>query len=241
VDAVSYQAVKAVLGHSRATGSARIVVFCLAEHARKDGTNAFLSITTLQHEGGFRSRSTVVNALRRAEELGEIERVGEKSRGTPVWRISLPLEDSTPLHPRADCNCAPCEKARDSAYSGPENGPVQESDQQEGVATATSPIGDVTGLIPDPTGPILDATGPVHVPEPVEPPREPPREPKRVFPISEEEKVVEAIETAEATLRDNPSKKNRERLQRHLAELRDELGTEAEISAMAGELLGVAA
>lgn len=64
-----------VLDHSNATGSERLVLLSLANHAHPDGTNAFAKQTVLAHEAKV-SRTTVHYCLSALEAGGAIKRMG---------------------------------------------------------------------------------------------------------------------------------------------------------------------
>jgi hypothetical protein len=174
---VSWQAVEAVREHSRATHSARLIALCLASHAHADGSNAFLSITTLQREAKLANRSTVVNGLRRLRELGEVEQTDTRPSGTPVYKLTLPIEGSSKTGPAASP-----ENELPTYLGGPLSAP-------------TSPIGDGAG-------PVLDGIGPVSGPEPLEVVTESSRNLKEgALSISDGEQGLEELRSYVAELR----------------------------------------
>lgn len=101
---VSWQAVEAVRERSASKHGARLVLFCLASHARPDGSQAFLSLSTLQREANL-SRSRVVEGIRRLRELGEIEQTHTRPGGTPVFRVTLVAGSET--EPGSETELAP--------------------------------------------------------------------------------------------------------------------------------------
>jgi hypothetical protein len=71
---LSIQAVAWVLENSRTTGSARLVLISIANHASKrNDWEAWCASRTTAHEAGVRSHGTVLAAADRIEALGEIE------------------------------------------------------------------------------------------------------------------------------------------------------------------------
>lgn len=84
-----------VLKHSDVKGAARMVLIVLADHASSDGTNAWPSVDTVQHEARLGARSTVQRALRDLEELGSIRKAGTAGRGQTNWTV---LMDEGPHH-----------------------------------------------------------------------------------------------------------------------------------------------
>ncbi|MDX1545607.1 MAG: helix-turn-helix domain-containing protein [Rhodothermales bacterium] len=96
---MSYQAVKYVLRHSRARGSARLVLVAIAEHADETGGRAWPSTETLAELANVSERMVRKN-LRELESLGELT-VHYKSgpHGCNLYTISLsakPAEATTP-------------------------------------------------------------------------------------------------------------------------------------------------
>jgi hypothetical protein len=82
-------AIQLVRAHSTATGSARSVLNVLATYANADGSSLWAGREKLERETGL-SRSTLRRAIRRLEELGELEtlEVGSGRRSTR-YRITL--------------------------------------------------------------------------------------------------------------------------------------------------------
>jgi DNA-binding PadR family transcriptional regulator len=68
---MSYQAVEAVLQHSRSKGSARLVLLAIAWKADKEGKNSYPSIQTIMSHANVTEKS-VYNALHQLIELGEL-------------------------------------------------------------------------------------------------------------------------------------------------------------------------
>lgn len=95
---MSIQALTYVLEHCEATGSARCLMFAIANHANERGENCWASVATLAHEARIAERTTQY-ALRDLEEAGEIEVSGISAKGTTVYRICAMAEkaDQLPL------------------------------------------------------------------------------------------------------------------------------------------------
>ena len=182
---MSYRQGDAVSMYSQSKGAPREILRVLAAHAHEDGGNAFLSITTIQHEANIGSRTTVIRGLQILEhELGEIIREGTRPSGTPVWRITL-LDGRKPLHPRPGCKCTLCRRASDGQcdcpkcvvqsvdQGGPVSGPVDPPEAPGGSANGPGgPVLDGGGPVLDGGGPVLGPRGPASGPEPSEPPSE---------------------------------------------------------------------
>jgi hypothetical protein len=77
---MSVQAMSWVFDHSEATGSCRLVLLSIANHASPDGTNAWPSVATIAAEARV-SRSTAFRAIGELEEDGSI--LVEHGRGGP--------------------------------------------------------------------------------------------------------------------------------------------------------------
>lgn len=85
---MSVQALSWVLEHSEARLADRLVLLCLADHAKADGTGAWPSIATIAHHARI-SRRQVSYSLAALEQAGAIVRVGESRARTIVWNIVL--------------------------------------------------------------------------------------------------------------------------------------------------------
>lgn len=85
---MSWQAIRAALELSEATGAACLVLLVLAEHAHEDGEGSFPNYDTIAAEANI-GRGTIRPSLERLQELGEIQLAGRLKSGTRVWRISL--------------------------------------------------------------------------------------------------------------------------------------------------------
>lgn len=68
---LSYQAVRAVLAHSKSHLSSRLVLLCIAEHANEFGTSSYPSLKTICREANL-DRRGVCRAIADLERLGEI-------------------------------------------------------------------------------------------------------------------------------------------------------------------------
>lgn len=103
---MSWQTTAWVAKESRSTGNTRLVFMMLANHMGPCGDNAYPSLETLAREAGGRdtplSRNTVIAAIKRLEELGEIlvyEAAGKGTGGRPTNRYELPhVEGWEPPH-----------------------------------------------------------------------------------------------------------------------------------------------
>lgn len=93
---MSIQAVGWVMEASPSTGTARLVLLSLANHASREGKNAWPSVETIAHEARCSMRS-VHYALRKLESEGHIERVGVSKHGVTIW--NLVMEGVQVLHP----------------------------------------------------------------------------------------------------------------------------------------------
>lgn len=67
--------------HSLATGTDRIILLAIADHAGDDGTNAYPSVATLGSKCAL-SRRTVQRSIARLVELGELEVEDQKGGGS---------------------------------------------------------------------------------------------------------------------------------------------------------------
>jgi hypothetical protein len=85
---VSVEALSWVFQHSQATLGARLVLLALANHAHEDGSKAFPSVRTIAARAKLSERAAR-DALRRLEDLGEIEAEGFSEYGTVVYRIKM--------------------------------------------------------------------------------------------------------------------------------------------------------
>lgn len=82
-------AVQLVRRYSTATGTARSVLNVLATYADTDGRNVFVGRTRLERETGL-SRSTLRRAIRKLEDLGEVETLSQGAgRDSSRYRITL--------------------------------------------------------------------------------------------------------------------------------------------------------
>ena len=68
---MSWQVVDRVLKHSRARGSARLVLISIASHAHPDGTGSYPAVETIAREANL-SKREVFRSLSRLRDLGEI-------------------------------------------------------------------------------------------------------------------------------------------------------------------------
>jgi hypothetical protein len=83
---MSVEALTWVLTHSEATLGARLVLIAIANHANNAGEHSWQSVETLSRSARLSERQTRY-ALRKLEELGEIEKVGRTRHGTHVYRL----------------------------------------------------------------------------------------------------------------------------------------------------------
>lgn len=101
---MSVQATTWVWSNSKTTGTAKLVMLAIADHAWQDGTNAWPSIGRLAKMTGL-SEMTVRRGVATAESLGELRVVrslgGRSSKGTHasndyVLVMEQPSQDDTP-------------------------------------------------------------------------------------------------------------------------------------------------
>jgi hypothetical protein len=90
---MSYQCVKWVLDNSKARGGARNVLLALAEHASKDGTDSWPSVSTLSHEAQLTDRQ-IHKLLRSLERGAAIRRDGISRHCTTNWTVLMDEEAS---------------------------------------------------------------------------------------------------------------------------------------------------
>ncbi len=97
---MSWQMTERVLKHSRARGSARLVLVSIASHAHADGTGSYPAVETIAREANL-SKREVFRSLSRLRDLGEItiepRGVGP---GTPnLYAVILPAnrDEMSPL------------------------------------------------------------------------------------------------------------------------------------------------
>jgi hypothetical protein len=199
---VSWQAVKAVLDHSDATGPARMALIILAESANADGTNAYPSIDTIAHRMR-RSERAAQYALRRLEADGEIAATGKSRRGTVVYMIlcARGVQVSAPPKSSARAPDANLHPGDASSCTTP------------GAGSSTR---GVQAAAPEP---------------PFTPPSEPPKKREVVFLFPEEERAAETLATARATLRETKNPKRLALLERNVdvEALEDDLACELEV------------
>jgi hypothetical protein len=86
-----------VLNHSRAKGTARIVLMGLANHASITNNRCWPSITRLQRYTGGMDRTSIMRALDKLEELGEIERM-RHGGPAPEYRPNVPIRHRPNLY-----------------------------------------------------------------------------------------------------------------------------------------------
>jgi hypothetical protein len=91
---VSVQAMSWVLDYSPAQRGDRLVLISLANHADRDGANAFPTVPTIARESGALSERSVQYALISLEQGYEgsgraIERQGTAPTGATIWRVLM--------------------------------------------------------------------------------------------------------------------------------------------------------
>lgn len=226
-----------VLASSRARLGARLVLVVLAEAVNErrlkagEPPEAWLSQGKIASRAGICDRA-VRRHLTELMRLGEIEDTGRrKGRGAVVWEI------------------VPVGRTPASGVDASVRGENPEGGETEHVGRKRPP-----GRT-DATADRTPASAVPRTPASTEPEVEPEvLEPEVIGTAAnaaaaltpsfsrEEEATAQTLEDTRAMLREeNLTGKYRASLERHVADLKDELGTEAEISAMADELLGVAA
>jgi hypothetical protein len=104
-----------VLDHSDATLGARLVLLAIANHANNAGENSWQSVETLAKASRLSERQTRY-ALRKLEEIGEIEKVGRTRQGTHVYR--LPKMAQQALDEGADSAGADIAPRQDATLGG---------------------------------------------------------------------------------------------------------------------------
>jgi hypothetical protein len=88
---MSLQSIDAVLAHSQAKNSARLVLLVIAHHQNQDG-EAYPSISTLMRETNLSERS-VQTGIRTLQKLNElVVDIGKGPRGCNVYRILIPID-----------------------------------------------------------------------------------------------------------------------------------------------------
>ncbi len=77
----------------------KIVLLCIADHANKDGNNAFPGLRRLSDECGM-GRRAVINNVQRLVDRGLLERIrpDERDGGPPSNLYSLPIRDGGELN-----------------------------------------------------------------------------------------------------------------------------------------------
>lgn len=91
---MSFHVVSWVLEHSPAKLATRLVLISMADHASKDGTDAYPSVKTLAHEARV-SRSAVQSAIRELKAARAVFDEGASAWGTRRYRVSTDLADQT--------------------------------------------------------------------------------------------------------------------------------------------------
>lgn len=159
---MSIQAMAWVLEFSESVGTDRLVLLAIANHADIDAASAWPSVTRIAAEARV-DRATVFRALRRLEELGELEVTRGGGRGvTNLYRIkrSQPATVSPP-ETVAPCDGLEAVNGRNSSLNGrtgAENGRTRATrtfyNHQEplrGHARAREADDDATGVkLPEP-------------------------------------------------------------------------------------------
>lgn len=88
---MSWQATTAVAKNSRAKGSDRLVLLCIANYAQGDGGGCWPSVATLCADT-LLGRRNVQYTVRRLQRLGELEvQTGAGPGGANLYRILLPM------------------------------------------------------------------------------------------------------------------------------------------------------
>ena len=85
---MSVQAMAWVLEHSKATGNDRLVLLAIANHASKEGTEAWPSVPLIAREARV-SQRTVTRALKRLAALGELEVMRGQGMSQGQYRPNL--------------------------------------------------------------------------------------------------------------------------------------------------------
>ncbi len=85
---MSIAAIQAVWDRSQSTGTARVVLLAIADHADEHMT-AYPSLTRLAHYANVHRRSAI-RAIQSLVELGELVRVDRGKQGVTVYRMALP-------------------------------------------------------------------------------------------------------------------------------------------------------
>lgn len=118
---MSMRLIEAVRQHSRAKGTARMVLLFLAHYANDEGI-AWPSQATLAQDANITDRS-VRDALALLVALGEIIRVVRGRRATVTWQITLPEHAHEPAKsgsPAPDLTCAKSGSPAPDLNSNPE-------------------------------------------------------------------------------------------------------------------------
>lgn len=87
---MSWQAVEAVLRHSQSKGSARLLLLCIAHHAREDGTNSRPGVEVICAQTKIDRRS-VQRLTRKLEASGELETKPGGGEKANVYAVLLPV------------------------------------------------------------------------------------------------------------------------------------------------------
>lgn len=91
---MSVHVISWVLEHSDEKLGRRLVLLVLADHAKKDGTNAWPSIDTIAHEARM-SRSQVIRCLSGLKTDGSIKERGASRQGTIVYDVVMGSQYAT--------------------------------------------------------------------------------------------------------------------------------------------------
>lgn len=121
-----------VLDHSPAQRGDRLVLISLANHADRDGANAFPTVPTIARESGALSERSVQYALHSLEHGHEgsgraIERQGSAPTGATIWRVLMDDQATTfrgiPASQRGALSAPPegCSSDAESAPLGVQN------------------------------------------------------------------------------------------------------------------------
>ena len=92
---MSVHVISWVLRHSPATGSRRLVLIVLADHANADGTRSYPSLETIRQEARLGSRTTVKDSLRDLRAAGLIRRTGTAEQGQAIYQVMMGNEGAS--------------------------------------------------------------------------------------------------------------------------------------------------
>jgi DNA-binding transcriptional ArsR family regulator len=179
---------------ARIGSSAKLVAFCLAKHADRDGTRSHPGVALLVAYTQL-DWKTVTGALRTLREVGLVERVrsgrGRSSTHADEYRLVVPQQDEAgylgdvacPMPAEIQGMARTIRAKRKGQLKVVDNPPIVEPSPVEKLGSEAHTLGVGDGPLPDPLGPSEAPIG-VRIPPYVSPP---------TYPNNQEQVVSQAV------------------------------------------------